>query len=91
MAEQPCEGFQWIGQAMTSCDRCGHDLREHPGVEVLKRGGPFTGEMEVVSFEEAAKRMPLFRYYCTPLDGGPMRWEPLTDNDQGPDDDVEAG
>lgn len=37
-----CVGFAWIGQAVTSCDRCGrpawdHDYMEHPGA-------PFTNE-----------------------------------------------
>ncbi|MFJ2004786.1 hypothetical protein [Streptomyces chartreusis] len=37
-----CEGFVWIGQPFTSCDRCGQPAWEHDGADVAVEGaGPF--------------------------------------------------
>jgi hypothetical protein len=47
VAGEPCEGFRWIGQPITSCDRCGRPAWEHAGEERLRKGAalPFgTGE-----------------------------------------------
>ena len=64
-----CEGFRWIGQDFGSCDECGCDIAEHPGLSWLGR---------VLEFGEAHARLPLFRLYTTPIDHpeGPYRWEP---------------
>ena len=57
-------GFAWIGQRMSSCETCGKPLSDHDGVAVTKPGaGPF-GDFEVVTPEEAARRMPLFGHYA---------------------------
>ena len=57
-------GFAWVGQPMTSCEDCGKPLSDHDGVAVTKPGaGPF-GDFEVVTPEEAARRMPLFGHYA---------------------------
>lgn len=43
-----CEGFQWIGQPFTSCDRCGQPAWEHAGEEVPVEGaGPFDNRRTV--------------------------------------------
>lgn len=37
-----CEGFVWIGQPFTSCDRCGQPAWDHAGQDVAVEGaGPF--------------------------------------------------
>jgi hypothetical protein len=39
---QPCEGFRWIGQSFSSCDRCGLPFWKHSHEERLRRDpGPF--------------------------------------------------
>lgn len=43
LSPEPCEAFHWIGQPMTSCDRCGKPAWEHKGRAVLpENSGPFT-------------------------------------------------
>lgn len=57
-------GFAWLGQPLTSCEECGKPLWDHEGVAVGRPGeGPFGG-FEVVSHEEAARRMPAFGHYA---------------------------
>jgi len=43
-----CQGFVWIGQPFTTCDRCGQPAWEHAGEEVPVEGaGPFDSERTV--------------------------------------------
>jgi hypothetical protein len=42
--QKPCQGFRWIGQPFTSCDRCGMPAWEHPG-EARPRPGMSLSEM----------------------------------------------
>lgn len=61
-----CEGFQWIGQDFAHCDRCGRSIDDHEGMEVAARGaGPFSGEREIISFDEFCRRSPIFEHYFT--------------------------
>lgn len=42
VADEPCEGFRYLGQPITSCDRCGRPAWEHAGEERLRKGAlPF--------------------------------------------------
>jgi hypothetical protein len=43
-----CQGFVWIGQPFTTCDRCGQPAWEHAGEEVPVEGaGPFDNRRTV--------------------------------------------
>lgn len=43
-----CEGFVWIGQPFTTCDRCGRPAWEHAALEVAPPGaGPFDHAREL--------------------------------------------
>jgi hypothetical protein len=43
-----CEGFQWIGQPFTTCDRCARPAWEHVGEDVPVEGaGPFDNRRTV--------------------------------------------
>ncbi len=60
---EPCRGFRWIGQPLTSCDGCGRPAWEHEGIEKLRDGaGPFGGEQDwevrpwAPGFAEALRR-----------------------------------
>lgn len=47
-APSVCEGFVWIGQAFTTCDRCARPAWEHAGEEVPVEGaGPFDNRRTV--------------------------------------------
>lgn len=48
-ASKSCGAFRWIGQAFTSCDRCGRPAWKHPGIELFTRAAddPFGGQVEV--------------------------------------------
>lgn len=47
---RPCEGFAWIGQALTSCDECGRPVWEHPGER--RHSDPFSDAYEVEPWSE---------------------------------------
>lgn len=67
MSAGSCVGFQWCGQDFAHCEGCGRDIREHEGLSWRK---------ELLSFEDATARIPMFAYYVTPIGGGrPYRWE----------------
>ena len=36
--KKPCAGFQWIGQSLAHCDRCGLPYWEHSHEERLREG-----------------------------------------------------
>lgn len=58
-------GFAWVGQSMNGCETCGRPLWDHEGVAVLKAGSGFLKpDWEIVSYQEAARRMPLFGHYA---------------------------
>ena len=47
-----CEGFQWIGQPFTTCDRCGQPAWDHVGQDVPVDGaGPFDTRRTVRPWE----------------------------------------
>jgi len=43
-----CEGFQWIGQTLASCDRCGQPYWEHTHEEVPAEDQAFGGTWKLV-------------------------------------------
>ena len=49
-----CKGFQWIGQPMSSCDRCGQPAWTHDFDERLARdASPFSDAWEYVPWPES--------------------------------------
>lgn len=76
-----CRGFQWAGQSMAHCEGCGKDISLHDGLDWLKSGEPiFGGGSELIPFDEARQRIPLFAHYVTPTDvgddyAGPYRYD----------------
>jgi hypothetical protein len=47
-----CRAFEWIGQSIANCDRCGKPIFEHDG-ESRSHGGPFSGTFLLKPFDEA--------------------------------------
>lgn len=73
--EPTCVGFQWMGQSFDHCEGCGRDITEHIGLDWIKRGSePFSSGRELIPFEEAMDRIPLFAHLVTPINGGEPRW-----------------
>jgi hypothetical protein len=74
--EPVCVGFKWMGQSFEHCEGCGRDISEHIGLDWTKRQSAlFSGDSQLIPFEEAMERIPLFAHYTTPLYGGKFRWE----------------
>lgn len=44
---RPCEGYVWVGQSMSHCERCSRPAWEHSGMEIVSKG-PFSDETEIV-------------------------------------------
>jgi hypothetical protein len=75
--EPVCVGFQWIGQSFAHCEGCGRDIAEHIGLDWIRRGSSLlSGQRELIPFDQAMERIPLFAELVTPILGGKLRWEP---------------
>lgn len=57
--QDACEGFQWIGQPFSSCDRCGRPYWEHTHEERVRPdavlGDPDMFELVVITPESAER------------------------------------
>lgn len=62
-----CRGFAWMGQSLAHCENCGNDITLHDGLAWHNAGTPlFSGETEIIPFDEARERIPLFGAFVTP-------------------------